>query len=928
MRARKALVAAAGLLLATRASALGADAVLLVNSTSSSFGDAQRFVRPYLDHFGVPYTVLDVAAVNVGPEIGDHALIVIGHAGLDPDRRYLDATEQTNISNAVSRGAGLVNFDHDLTADGTTPRYQFIQDVFGFGYGPARIGTGVLFTSDAPAHYVSSRHAAGSTIATAAMEAASLTAPGNATVVARVQSTGYPLVAVTTFGQGRALQWGTYDWASVAVLGPVHGLDDLVWRGMAWAARKPFVMQGMPNFLTMRVDDVVGGFWWVSSANQFQLKPWLGVFYPQVSEVGQLSSLANSGNATVSVHARTGGDFFYYDHQRRRDHPDATVAAYFQDATSWHIGNNIPVSSFVVPHFYEIGTNVFNGLQSWGVQFLATHMAPGQPYEGSPWIMGGPYRLYETGSSVNQLPVAYADYVTIPGHPELANRFFNCVTEIRDDAGYEWAPDNDVAGSIGRGTRQLRRALDSMTLATLFTHEYYIQPITAGNWQAILSGVVGDVASYNPAYVTMDYACRYVRAKHDSKISSASFDPGTQTLTTDLTGSADIPTQFYVFTSAGDGTVLQAPAGVPAFSGSARVTRQLGGPLHHIDVTPALAQVAAGARVAFAAQGFDAAGNPVAGLTYAWSAAAGGTVDQGGLFTAGAVPGTFTNAVRATAAGVAGQASVEVYAQALHHFGFDPIAGPVYAGSPFGVRITAYDQAGSVIAGYTGQAQLEDLTGTLSPAATGSFAGGVWSGDVTVGLAVVGDAITVSSGAASGTSESFDVQAAPAASLTIWPSSAAPGNVHGADSPVELGVKFRSDVAGYISGIRFYKAASNTGTHVGNLWTSGGALLATATFSGETASGWQQVSFPAPVPISASTVYVASYHTNVGYYAQNPGYFASQGVDNPPLHVPSGPSSGGNGVYAYGAASSFPSGSFNSTNYWVDVVFTAAATTP
>jgi len=82
------------------------------------------------------------------------------------------------------------------------------------------------------------------------------------------------------------------------------------------------------------------------------------------------------------------------------------------------------------------------------------------------------------------------------------------------------------------------------------------------------------------------------------------------------------------------------------------------------------------------------------------------------------------------------------------------------------------------------------------------------------------------------------------------------------------------------------------------------------------------------VPISASTVYVASYHTNVGYYAQSLNFFASQGVDSPPLHAPSGPSSGGNGVYAYGAASSFPSGSFNSTNYWVDVVFTAAATTP
>ena len=60
---------------------------------------------------------------------------------------------------------------------------------------------------------------------------------------------------------------------------------------------------------------------------------------------------------------------------------------------------------------------------------------------------------------------------------------------------------------------------------------------------------------------------------------------------------------------------------------------------------------------------------------------------------------------------------------------------------------------------------------------------------------------------------------------------------------MELGVKFRSDVAGTITGIRFYKAAANTGTHIANLWSNTGANLATATFSGESASGWQQVNF-------------------------------------------------------------------------------------
>jgi hypothetical protein len=134
-------------------------------------------------------------------------------------------------------------------------------------------------------------------------------------------------------------------------------------------------------------------------------------------------------------------------------------------------------------------------------------------------------------------------------------------------------------------------------------------------------------------------------------------------------------------------------------------------------------------------------------------------------------------------------------------------------------------------------------------------------------------------------------------------------------------VKFTSDVNGSITGIRFYKGAGNTGTHVGSLWTASGTRLASATFISETASGWQQVNFTTPVSITAGTVYVASYFAPVGRYSATGAMFSTAGVDNPPLHALRDGVSGGNGVYAYAGASTFPSNSFNAANYWVDVVF-------
>lgn len=161
-----------------------------------------------------------------------------------------------------------------------------------------------------------------------------------------------------------------------------------------------------------------------------------------------------------------------------------------------------------------------------------------------------------------------------------------------------------------------------------------------------------------------------------------------------------------------------------------------------------------------------------------------------------------------------------------------------------------------------------------------------------------------------------------ATTQTLWPATAIPTNPSESDSAaVNLGVKFTSSQNGLISGIRFYKSTANSGTHVGTLWSSTGQKLATVTFTNETASGWQQVNFATPVAITVNTVYVASYFAPNGHYANDDNYFASTGINSGSLHALSKPESGGNGVYAYGSTSAFPSKGYQATNYWVDVVF-------
>jgi hypothetical protein len=142
----------------------------------------------------------------------------------------------------------------------------------------------------------------------------------------------------------------------------------------------------------------------------------------------------------------------------------------------------------------------------------------------------------------------------------------------------------------------------------------------------------------------------------------------------------------------------------------------------------------------------------------------------------------------------------------------------------------------------------------------------------------------------------------------------------------ELGIQFTSTSDGFISGVRFYKGTGNDGTHVGSLWSTAGELLARATFTNESATGWQSVTFPTPVPVTAGQTYIASYSAPVGHYSVEQYAFASRGVTATPLKVAGGYGATPAGVYA--GAGQFPSASFRNSNYFVDVRFTSVDDSP
>jgi glucose/arabinose dehydrogenase len=143
----------------------------------------------------------------------------------------------------------------------------------------------------------------------------------------------------------------------------------------------------------------------------------------------------------------------------------------------------------------------------------------------------------------------------------------------------------------------------------------------------------------------------------------------------------------------------------------------------------------------------------------------------------------------------------------------------------------------------------------------------------------------------------------------------------GSAGDYELGMEFQSAKTGTIDAIRYYKSASETGSHAGKIWSSTGQLLASVSFTNEAASGWQQQTLATPLTITANTKYVVSVNTNTHYAISENGL--SKTITNGDLSAIADDS---NGVFNF-APGLFPNQSWNNSNYFRDVVFSDSPTT-
>jgi hypothetical protein len=578
---------------APRESTGNATLLVLVNSAEAEHGQVPESVLSILGHCGLPYRLRDLARGRLAAgEVEGHAAAVLAqeHLGL-----AMTPDDVKVLLGAVEQGVGLVGIDHDL---GAYPGALAQALGLGGSHWTGRIvadgteGLGV----PANGHFVTWTQEAGALhrLRMPVPVALARAVGAGATVLAE-NAAGAPALVAARIGRGRALQWLVSPklWLR-QYLGHAGGLDDLFWKGLVWAARKPFAMMAMPPFVRLRFDDCTG--LWRTAADLAFARlladeghvPSLCVCLRAVTGdgAGALRALADAGQADIAPHTLEGGMSLFHG-DAAGEYGPARLREIFREVDERLARWGIRPSRILSDHDHEWSAGAVPFLLERGIRYKMNITLPGERWT-DPHVdwRPGPYGSmsyaldYLPGDGLGEFfavfnhctPAFDAARAYLPDGRFLYNRpggfgaykwdFLNGLTRQGDAVR-----DNDVEAAARRLAAHTRLGLDSLFFGGSISHSHFTRHLSPGEWRAILARYEALTARHAKRNAGYDAIAAYARARADSHLAHAEREPGGR-MRCRLTGAAEVPLELYVFRDVDDGVEHRFQV-VPAFRGSA-----------------------------------------------------------------------------------------------------------------------------------------------------------------------------------------------------------------------------------------------------------------------------------------------------------------------------------------------------------------------
>ncbi len=316
----------------------------------------------------------------------------------------------------------------------------------------------------------------------------------------------------------------------------------------------------------------------------------------------------------------------------------------------------------------------------------------------------------------------------------------------------------------------------------------------------------------------------------------------------DATGSYTAPCVLGTYIGA-----VQVSVGALTDTATVNVTS---GALTQLVLSPQNPSLPTGGQQLFSVTGTDTCGNGVPSPAVVWMANGGGTISSAGLFTAGAVPGTYPNAVSATSGAATVATGVTVTGTQVATVTVSPSPVALDRGKTQVFTAVAKDAMGNVVSGAVTWTLTAPNAGTLD-AATGTLTAGTKAG-------AYPDAIVATVGGIQGKA-TVTVLPGPVATVTVTPASAtlAPngtttfsaqvqdssGNVRTGDT---VTWKVANAAAGSITQTGVFTASGAAGTYGNAIEASVGAVKGAASVTLNPTALAQVLITPTSTPLRAN----------------------------------------------------------------------------
>lgn len=538
--------------------------LLLVDSSGPywerSIVDDAIFVA--LDHFGMPYRICDLAETELTEDLlGNCAAIIIAQNGMG---HVLGEKGQHLISNSVASGIGLVNFDYDLR--------QYIAPmlkILGFDQVDSAPWASDQLRISEEAHYITelqepgelhefSRMVTGVKAKTNREDVYVLAqvvlgkeqlvfcrhlVPGNA-----FEPGMCPVIFAGEWGRGRAVQFtlNMRVWLE-GFHGHAKGMDDLMWRSIVWAARKPFAAHIMLPFVCLTFDDCKGryDFKYLDIASRYGYVPTAALFlddtperlYPTIREDQE------NGNIQYCTHAHDYYRLLTYDFGRGEYSQEQLEKSFQKDDEFWQ---KVGTKQFEVArmHWGEYGVAALPFLKARGKKFFNPARFTGlqkadQLATRALWPYGAMNSYY------GFLPDDHDFFVFSASMGSRHTEDF--LTGVTTWAGESLTTDPGKIASIA--AQRMAVSFRSGFHCEIITHEQKFDSVSLSEWDNILAGIKSLSASYNPRLVGLDKVAQYIKGKYLTSIKKIIVNGND--IKCELEGESETPLEVSIFRNDG-----------------------------------------------------------------------------------------------------------------------------------------------------------------------------------------------------------------------------------------------------------------------------------------------------------------------------------------------------------------------------------------